>query len=143
MIYRAVPMKVRGSDAYGSGEFWAPRGDHKHNGIDLVCEKGDLVLSPVAGIVSKHGYPYDPAGPKGHKHYIEITDELGRRHRFFYCEPMLPMDSKVRQGQVIGEAQGLQDIYPPREAGPMTDHVHYEIKLRDGSFMDPTSMATN
>lgn len=138
MIYRTTPMQVRGTDSYGSGAFGAPRGGRAHNGIDLVCEEGDLIHSNVVGTVSKIGWPYDPKGPKGHKRYIQVTATDGKMHRFFYVHPIAKVGDKVKPGDVLGEAQGLQDIYPG-----ITEHVHYEIKLPTGGFEDPTTRIEN
>lgn len=133
MIYRRTPMAIRGTDKYGSGVFGAARGGRAHKGVDLVCEKGDVIYSPVYGKVTKIGLPYGGDGPKGAKRYVEVEAD-GKFHRFFYVRPLVRVGQKIYQGSVIGDAQGLQDIYPG-----ITDHIHYEIKLPEGGFEDPTS----
>ncbi len=135
MILRQTPMVIRGPDRWGSGEYGAPRdqGRRRHRGVDLVCEAGDVILSPVSGIVTKIGYPYDPSGPKGHKRYVQVTEPDGLNHRFFYTLPLVGLGDKIHVGVLFARVQGLQDIYPG-----ITDHIHYEIKRADGSFMNPT-----
>ena len=137
MILRQTPMVIRGPDRWGSGEYGASRdrGRRRHRGVDLVCEAGDVILSPVSGTVTKIGYPYDPNGPKGHKRYVQVTDDDGLHHRFFYTDALADVGLQIETGQPLAKAQGLQDIYPG-----ITDHIHYEIKRPDGSFIDPTPM---
>lgn len=128
-------MEIRGWDKQGCGAYGASRGGRKHNGVDIVVEEGDQIRAFRAGIVSKIGYPYNPNdSKKGHYRYVEVA--VGsRRHRYFYVEPGVRKGESVEAGQVIGKAQGLTKLYPG-----ITDHIHFEIKLDDGSFIDPTNL---
>jgi len=49
---------IRKSDKWGKGDFGAPRGTRKHNGIDIVTQLGTPILSPVEGKVIRVAYPY-------------------------------------------------------------------------------------
>ena len=119
--------QVRTTDKYGSGEFGAPRGDHTHRGVDIAAAPGSIVLSPVMGEVTKHGYPY---GDDLSFRYIEVTDAKGYRVRLFYIEPMVPVGGKVGIGLQVGKVQSLQPRYPG-----ITDHVHVEVKTPAGEYI--------
>jgi len=138
MIKAILPQRTQ--DAYGSGAFGAPRGDHMHNGIDYVCDMGTKILAPASGEVSKVGYCYkDDLSFR----YVEITDEEGFRHRVFYVSPDCAVGNIVIAGQsCIGIAQDLTKRYPRKTLGglPITNHVHYEIK-KGTTFYDPSDFA--
>lgn len=127
-----IEPPIRGQDAHGSGEYGAPRGDHTHKGVDLSCCKGSKIHPCRAGEVTKIGYPYNPNdAKKGYLRYVQVTDADGFEHRYFYIKPMVKVGDHVDSIDIIGESQGLIEIYPG-----ITDHIHYEVKLY-GSFVDP------
>jgi len=109
-------------DAHGSGEFGAPRGTHTHHGVDYACEAGTQILSPVAGVVTKLGYPY---GDDLSYRYVEIDTGNGLYHRVFYVWPLVGVGIMVVPDDVIGEAQDIAQRYSHN--GQMNNHVHYEV----------------
>lgn len=121
------------NDAAGSGHFGARRGNRVHNGIDLACAPGSLIESPVAGQITKVGYPY---GDDMSWRYVEVTDKFNYRHRLFYVEPdgCLEIGEHIEEGHAIGASQDITTRYPRQG---MTPHIHYEIKAEDGTYMDP------
>jgi|SRR3990167_2542777 len=127
MIKAALP--VRQSDKYGDGKYLASRGDRKHNGVDFACYPGTSILSNCNGLVTKIGYPY--ASDPSYK-YVEIKDASGYSLRYFYLNPFVNKDDEVKEGQVIGTVQSLQNRYPG-----ITGHCHLEIKDEQGKFIDP------
>jgi len=130
VIKPIVNPQVR-NDSAGEGHFGASRGGRKHNGIDFVCTPEDFCFSPVAGEVTKLGYPY---GDDLRWRYVEITDDRGLRHRLFYVSPAVDVGDNVRVGDIVGEAQDISLRYP---AQGMTPHVHYEVMDSSGEFLDP------
>ena len=123
---------TRGTDKWGSGAYRASRGDRKHNGIDIACYAGSVILSPHYGTVSKIGYPYDPNDPKkGHLRYVQVTERGGFLCRYFYVLPDVKVGDQIMTGDELGVAQGLSNIYEG-----ITDHIHYEVKL-NGVFVNP------
>lgn len=93
MLYASLRRKLekRGSDAWGSGEFGAPRGDRTHCGIDYVVETGAFMHPFVTGRITKFGYVY----PDDLQYrYVEVTDEKRLRHRYFYVTP-LPVLNRI------------------------------------------------
>lgn len=122
-------MPDRKCDGHGCGHYLASRGTRKHRGIDKDCRPKTPVHSPLAGTVTKIGYPY--ADDLSYR-YVEISDQ-GYQFRVFYVEPMVEQGQKVSKNTIIGEAQDLRDRY-----SGITPHVHLEIKNADGEFIDPT-----
>lgn len=113
----------RGTDKHGSGAYKASRGSRTHNGIDIACYKGSIILSPNAGIVTKIGYPYSPDNAKkGHLRYVQVTEMGKYRCRYFYVDPSVRLGQDIRPGDELGVSQGLLEIYPG-----ITDHIHYEV----------------
>ena len=120
------------NDAWGSGEFQAPRGDKKHKGSDYSCPVGSMVKSPVSGWVSKLGYAYkDDLSYR----YVEITDHNQLRHRLFYIEPIVDNKEIIYKNKIIGIAQDIQKRYTTKNKR-MDNHVHYEI-LHGRTPLDP------
>jgi len=127
MIYVKAQAKKRGKDQQGAGHYGAPRGNRKHRGIDYACEPGSLVFSPIAGLVTKLGYPYS------HDlsfRYVEISDSNGIRHRVFYVYPTVIVGDFVTKSDTIGASQKL-----PYEG--ITQHCHYEVKDKEGNYLNP------
>ena len=117
----------RQTDSQGSGHYGASRGSRKHNGVDIACYPGSVVLSHINGVVTKLGYPY---ADKLEFRYVEITDDSSLRHRFFYVAPLVVIGESVEVGDQIGTTQEL-----PYEG--ITQHFHYEVKNDVGIFLDP------
>jgi murein DD-endopeptidase MepM/ murein hydrolase activator NlpD len=123
-----VQLRKRNADKWGQGYFNAPRdgGKRSHSGIDYYCESGAVILSPIAGKVTKLGYPY---GDDLSFRYVEVTDKEHARHRLFYVEPSVEVGDKIEEGDQIGYSQDLTTRYNTPEKGPMPNHVHYEIMV--------------
>jgi len=137
-----ITPPIRGYDAHGAGHYHAPRGDRLHNGVDVACYAGSVILSLTAGIITKFGRPYYYEHPENHQEkaknnlsYIEITDDEGLKFRYFYVshQPDLTTGDEVKVNQEIGVVQDLDYIYPG-----ITQHFHLEIKDQDGEYYDPT-----
>jgi len=135
----------RAADPWGSGAYKAPRGSGRlHRGIDLIAYPGAPILSVCDGVFTKYGYPYSPSDPKkGHLRYVQITSDDEIDFRYFYisidlcipevCSPVnIKLNDFVQSGDLIGNAQGLWDVYDKR----MTNHFHFEVR-KGRTFLDP------
>lgn len=131
MTARIFSLLDRGTDSWGCGDFGASRGGRTHKGCDLVAEEGQLIASPVSGVVTKIGWPYS-AKDKSHIRYVQVSD--GKYNwRVFYVHPSVRVGQNVRAGDVIGTAQDLSCFYKG-----MKNHVHLEIKTGRKEWLDPT-----
>lgn len=125
--YRQLQIR---SDSAGDGHYAALRGRGRtHRGVDFLLPKGEALLSPVQGIITKIGYPY---GDDLKYKYVEITVN-GFKHRFFYVENDNDVGTNVLVGTCLGAAQDIVARYPSKG---MTNHIHYEIKYQ-GTYIDP------
>ena len=140
----AKTLKPRGIDDWGDGSFGAPRGKDKnknpkfHKGIDYCADPGDEILAPIAGAVTKLGYPYTPKqGDKITYRYVEITDYAGRRHRIFYIDPTVGIEQHINLNTIIGISQDIAGKFHHKDKKPMINHIHYEILDLDGNPVNP------
>lgn len=100
-------------------------------GQDYAAAAGSILLSPVQGLVTKLGYPYQD---DLRFRYLEITNGA-YRHRFFYVEPDVVVGDVVDIGTELGVVQNIVERYfVPRG---MTNHIHYEIKNAAGEYVNP------
>lgn len=141
--------RMRGSDGppYGSGLFDAPRVRpdgtvYKHKGTDIAAEPGQAVVSPVTGTVEHIGDPYDAKKhPNKADIYQSVTilTEDGYRVKIFYVglDPSIGKETPISAGQRIGAVQDLSVIYPPKNGGRMTNHIHVEV-WKNGRPRNPT-----
>jgi hypothetical protein len=134
----------RGVDGQGSGEFGASRGNRKHEGVDIISNAGDVIVSPIDGYVSKVGYRiYSRKCP--YLVGIDITgtgDYEGYKIRLFYVKSDLTKDTIVEKGDAIAKQQSLNDnCYPEKYSNgnyTMKNHVHVEMYY-NGSLKNPSN----
>lgn len=129
-------MKIRGIDDWGSGEYDAPRGDHRHHGVDIVNSPGDPVNSFTYGTVSKIGwcYGWDKHPDRKHLRYVQVTLD-GNDFRYMYLSPSVAQGDKIKPGDELGIAFDLKPHFPF-----ITDHYHFEIIGADGEYVNPADM---
>jgi hypothetical protein len=116
-------LHIRHHDKQGSGDYYAPRGGRRHNGIDII-NNGGRVVALSDGSVTRIGYPYPPSSGKGHYRYIQITDKNGVHARYFYVSPSVRLGDNVKVAQGIGCQQDLTCTYPG-----IINHFHFEVLL--------------
>lgn len=131
MIEATLPK--RGTDDWGSGDFGAPRGTHKHEGQDYACYPDTVIRSKVSGTITKLGYAYKRQLAF---RYVQVTELNLLRHRTFYVEPSVKLYDIISKGDVIGTAQNIAKQYT-KPTKVMTNHIHLEILQEDGTPVDP------
>lgn len=122
----------RKSDSFGSGHYGASRGSRKHSGVDYACYPKSKIFSPVTGQVTKLGYPY--ADDTSFR-YVQVTTREGYDVRVFYVNPSVNLNDQVNENSIIGSSQELGKRYPE-----ITEHVHLEIKGKNGKFVNPMEL---
>jgi hypothetical protein len=123
-------LEQRQCDKQGCGHWGASRGSRKHRGVDMACDIGTPIYSPVSGKVTKLGFPYGDSN-KHHIRYVEIENSE-YKFRVFYVDPCVVTGQEVTLSTVIGESQELECFY-----NGITEHVHLEIKDKHGNYVDP------
>jgi len=119
-----MKLTVRGTDRWGSGDYYATRGDRHHNGVDIVVKPGQHVRPLVGGKVTKIGFPYPPSAPGGYLRYVQVTDDHGFELRYFYVMPSVIVGQHVTTESIIGVAENLTSLYEG-----ITDHYHFEVLM--------------
>lgn len=148
------------NDQAGSGFYGASRGGRRHNGIDFAAQPGSILLSPIAGVITRLGWPY--SGDTLYR-YIQVTardcphpkygprvtyspSNLGKchkcgidhlAHRFFYVRPLVESGQSIEVGDALGV---VQDVTKKYNSPDMLPHVHYEVKQLD-QYLDPEKVA--
>jgi hypothetical protein len=136
MIKAILPQ--RHNDAWGCGDFGAPRGSHTHRGVDYCCYPDTAIQSHVTGKVTKLGYPYSDDYSF---RYVEVTDDANLRHRFFYVKPGVEVGDEITEGMTLGWSQDISGRYRDPKKAPMLNHCHYEVLSVDGLPINPEELA--
>lgn len=89
-----------------------------HGGLDIDGERGDNVMAPANGIVTKAGWQ------GGYGNLIEIDHGNGLTTRYGHLSSLgVQVGDSVQRGQVVGAVGSTG-----RSTGP---HLHYELRLND------------
>jgi len=129
--------KERGADPTGHGDYGKSRGSKKHRGFDLLADPGDVVYSPINGVVSKIGYCYSFALQF---RYIEIVNDE-YRWRLMYASPTVNtfVGARVAAGEAVGAVQDIAGYWNKGKSSKqakMLNHLHAEVK-KNGLLTDP------
>lgn len=89
-----------------------------HGGLDIDGERGDNVLAPANGVVTKAGWQ------GGYGNLIEIDHGNGLTTRYGHLSSIqIQIGDTIQRGQVVGAVGSTG-----RSTGP---HLHYELRLND------------
>lgn len=120
----------RGRDPKGHGDYGMPRGAKRHRGWDIVGKPGDIVKSPISGIITKYGYMY---GFAPQFRYVEISGTT-YVFRLGYSElmPDLEVGHHILESDCVSVLQDIAGYWK----GDMKNHLHIECK-KNGLLTDP------
>jgi hypothetical protein len=116
-------------DPQGCGHFGAPRGSRKHSGLDIITVPNEVIFSPINGKVTRFPFPY--AGDLSFTG-IEIKN-ADYEVKIFYMKAVILANVTVVKGQAIGNAQNIAK----KHGGGMINHVHIEVRDKNGVLIDP------
>lgn len=114
------------SDSWGGGHFGDSRdgGKRRHNGLDLIVQKGQAVYCPIDCYVTRNTTVY-PSDPDWKGIVLRgINEYEGIEVKIFYMESVVMKNDFIPKGQLIGFAQAISERYSPE----MIDHIHLEIR---------------
>jgi len=112
----AGTFPVAGPHSYGEG-FGADRGDHRHEGVDVLAAEGLAVVAPTAGAVRSTDYQAGGAGE-----YVVMRSAAGPDFFFAHC---VRGSTRVTADQIVGEGQPLCSVGTTgRSSAP---HLHFEL----------------
>lgn len=108
------------SDPEGDGNYGARRGSRVHNGVDYLCDEGQMVVAPFDMTITRM------ANPKANSPMSGIAWQRGKSAgKMFYFKPDPELIGKaVKQGQAIGKAQAVSRDYGLPN---MKDHIHFQV----------------
>lgn len=116
----AVPptgaFPVQGPYTFGDG-FGVDRGDHLHQGQDIMAAEGTPVLTPRGGSVFTRAYQARGAG-----HYLVIRGDDVRDYVFMHLRPGSLL---VQRGQPVAAGQPIAQV--GRSGNSTAAHLHFEI----------------
>ena len=99
---------------------------YRHNGIDIICERGTEVLATGKGTVIKS---INDTTPGGKGSYVVVEHTNGYQTRYAHLSVVtVTYGQKVAQGQVVGMVGSSGSAVAP--------HLHYEI-LKKGRVINP------
>lgn len=107
---------VQGPYTFGDG-FGVDRGDHVHEGQDLLAAEGTPVVAPRAGGVFWRAYQAGGAG-----HYLGVRADDGRDYVFMHLREGSLL---VQRGQAVAAGQPLAQVGSTGRA--TAPHLHFEI----------------
>jgi len=124
------------NDSGGSGYYGAPRSKivdgqkvrYAHEGVDYICDPGQIVRMPCTGKIVRLAYPYTD------KSYGGVVIEAKRATlKIFYFEPYGGIEGKtLKVGEPIGVAQDVSLRYPGQGVTP---HIHLQIEKCDPEIL--------
>src|SRR2546427_4612520 len=110
---------VAGPHSFGGPEnrFGAPRGDHVHQGQDVLSAEGTPVVAPLAGVITSASFQAAGAG----YYAVEHTD-VGLDFMFAHCKEG---SLAVSAGQAVAAGQPLAQV--GQSGSATTPHLHFEL----------------
>ncbi len=119
-FFKGKKNVLRKCDAGGCGYFGAPRKDHIHQGIDIVCTPGATVLSPVNGIITRSFQAYTNDSDYLGIEILTVDNKIKIMYMLPYFEKI---GTTVKAGDPIGVAQDISKKY----YSSVTPHLHVEL----------------
>lgn len=126
------------TDSFGDSR---GRGNRRHEGIDILAEKGTPVVAVADGVVR-----WVQRDPAGHCCAVALRHGGGWRTRYLHLDNDTPgtddgrrvgiaagvaPGTRVRQGQLLGW------VGDSGNAETTVPHLHFELRLADGTPLDP------
>ena len=118
------------SDIGGDGHFGASRGNRTHQGLDFLCEPGQVIRAAISGKLTRSRPYMDDAfyvgcGIWGKKYMVKM----------WYFTPYEDLiHDEVKAGQEIGIAQDISKKY----GGGMLPHIHLGLwSLEPTTLLNP------
>ena len=123
---------IRGPHTYGDG-IGADRGDHKHQGQDVMAACKTKLVAARGGKVQYRGYQAGGAG------YYIVIDGYKSKHDFVYMHLLKP--ALVGKGQTVATGQMIGKVGSTGSSSAC--HLHFEMWglpgwYEGGTFINPT-----
>jgi len=113
-----------------SSGFNEPRGNKKHNSVDIAAPTGTPVYAPANGMIVYSGDIGGRCGGHIKIHHGDIKTKYCHLSKW-----VVNRGRNVRQGQLIGYVGGGAN--DPHKGASTGSHLHYEIVSKSGSHINP------
>lgn len=118
-----------------SRRFGGPRGDRKHQGVDLYAPRGDVVRSPAAGVVQHAHTTYFPGFGLYGRVVVVALDRGGELLVAHLEDVRVRAGERVAPGTIlgtVGDTEFTQED-PTKRFDESEPHAHVEY-LTQGSY---------
>lgn len=121
-------------DSEGDGNFGSNRIHGKHEGIDILADKGENIFAPIDAKFIRIAYADNDTRYKG-----ALLQGIGKYKdielKIFYLNPFTALiGNDIVRGEIIGKAQSVKEKY---NLPNMKDHIHVEMRIK-GQLVNPT-----
>ena len=113
---------VRGSDKWGSGAYFASRGNRLHPGEDYISVPNQEIVAPISGLVLRERFPYPEPVEGVFFGGVQIQGANCMITMFYFQLDKRLIKMNVREGQVIGIDQDISLKYPG-----IINHIHLQF----------------
>ncbi len=129
----AIAVPVGAGVLLGFGDRYSLRAGETslHRGVDVACQPGDAVFSPLAGEISFVGRV--PATAGGTMLAVSVITEAGTITLMPFSEAHVKRGQSISAGERIGTAAGFGD------ASSAEPHLHVGLK-RGSLYLDPSEL---
>lgn len=121
---------VMRNDTQGQGHFGASRGERKHEGLDILCNLGDTLYTPINGKIQRQRFQVYSDTAKKEFVGVEIINDIYKIW-IFYAECFLEKGTTIEAGQAIAKCQARG-----KYNNAMNDHIHIQI-WKHGVLVNP------
>ena len=126
-------------------DFGDPRGQGRHEGMDIMAPRKALAVAAEAGKVkfwttsSRAGCMLYLYGESGTTYlYIHLNNDLGRTNdNKGKCVPGVAYAPGLKSGQKVAAGQHIAFVGDSGDANGIHPHLHFEVHPKDGAAVNP------
>lgn len=135
---------VLGTFRYGN-DYGDPRGQGRHQGIDIVAPRKALAIAAEAGRVKFHvtssraGCMLYLHGDSGTTYlYIHLNNDLGTTNdNTGGCKPGVSFAPGLKSGMKVAAGEPIGFVGDSGDANGIQPHLHFEMHPNDGASINP------
>jgi hypothetical protein len=141
---KRIMFPVLGRSRYGD-DYGDPRGQGRHDGIDIMAPRKALAVAAEAGRVKYHvgsaraGCMLYLHGESGTTYlYVHLNNDLGKTNdNRGRCEPGTAFAPGLKSGARVAAGEPVGFVGDSGDADGIEPHLHFEIHPNDGASVNP------
>jgi hypothetical protein len=139
-----IIFPVLGRSRYGD-DYGDPRGQGRHEGIDIAASRKALAVAAEAGRVKYH-FGSSRAGCMLYLHgdsgttylYVHLNNDLGKTNdNRGRCAPGIAFAPGLKSGARVGAGEPVGFVGDSGDADGIEPHLHFEVHPNDGASINP------